>query len=510
MKAIASGAIAGWKRFASAVLMLALSFVPVPGLAAFSDKELQKSIVPVQALPGNAPARYGSGFVVQSDRFSGYVVTNAEVVREAESIIITVPTSGAQLIAQVLRQDPKSDYALLKVNGLELPVLKFALAEPASGEVVWAAARQGPDQQFSLNKGLLRSGLKLSRDEAGWYQHTASAGSGVLLNECGEVLGLNLSAPTGDGSARSLDQATLKNLLQSQNVKLTDAAAGCVSEVAKAREKAELASAEAQRAKDQAEKAQVVARQLEQQLRDSKRSSDDLVTQTRIARERADAAMQAAELAETKAENTRRELEEITSKLQAENQTLLKAFEEDRQKAEERFQGLLASQEEAAAARENLLIGVGIVLIIVLAIVIIMLVRTWPVSGARRSARGDDKSGMTQVHREELSEYVLDGRDDDGIRYLLRISGDQLVNSDGVVIGRNPKDSPYIINHADVSRKHARMKVMKNRVFIEDLGSTNGTSVNGQSIDDKGLVSVSNGDQIIIGSVVMKLRVMDG
>lgn len=49
---------------------------------------------------------------------------------------------------------------------------------------------------------------------------------------------------------------------------------------------------------------------------------------------------------------------------------------------------------------------------------------------------------------------------------------------------------------------------MKNRVFIEDLGSTNGTSVNGQNIDDKGLVSVSNGDQIIIGSVVMKLRVM--
>ena len=79
-----------------------------------------------------------------------------------------------------------------------------------------------------------------------------------------------------------------------------------------------------------------------------------------------------------------------------------------------------------------------------------------------------------------------------------------------VIIGRNPKDSPYIINHADVSRKHARIKVENSRVFIEDLGSTNGTSVNGQSIDDKGLVSVSSGDQIIIGSVVMKLRVMEG
>ncbi|MFT4799475.1 MAG: pSer/pThr/pTyr-binding forkhead associated (FHA) protein, partial [Candidatus Azotimanducaceae bacterium] len=67
---------------------------------------------------------------------------------------------------------------------------------------------------------------------------------------------------------------------------------------------------------------------------------------------------------------------------------------------------------------------------------------------------------------------------------------------------------PYIINHTDVSRQHARLKVMKNMVFIEDLGSTNGTSVNGQNIDEKGLFSVTHGDQIIIGSVVMKLRVM--
>ena len=49
---------------------------------------------------------------------------------------------------------------------------------------------------------------------------------------------------------------------------------------------------------------------------------------------------------------------------------------------------------------------------------------------------------------------------------------------------------------------------MKNRVFIEDLGSTNGTSVNGQSIEEKGLVSIDSGDQIIIGSVVMNLRVL--
>ena len=92
---------------------------------------------------------------------------------------------------------------------------------------------------------------------------------------------------------------------------------------------------------------------------------------------------------------------------------------------------------------------------------------------------------------------------------LLRISGDQLADDAGIVIGRNPKHSPYIINHSDVSRKHARMRVVQSKVFIEDLGSTNGTLVNGQAIEDKGPVTVTHGDQIAIGTVVMKLRVLD-
>ena len=52
------------------------------------------------------------------------------------------------------------------------------------------------------------------------------------------------------------------------------------------------------------------------------------------------------------------------------------------------------------------------------------------------------------------------------------------------------------------------MRVVQSKVYIEDLGSTNGTLVNGQAIEDKGPVTVAHGDQIAIGSVVMKLRVL--
>jgi hypothetical protein len=72
---------------------------------------------------------------------------------------------------------------------------------------------------------------------------------------------------------------------------------------------------------------------------------------------------------------------------------------------------------------------------------------------------------------------VVEGRDASGIRYLLKISGDQLVAQD--------------------------------REFIEDLRSANRISVNEDCRADKGLISVSNGDQIIIGSAMMKLMVME-
>ena len=99
---------------------------------------------------------------------------------------------------------------------------------------------------------------------------------------------------------------------------------------------------------------------------------------------------------------------------------------------------------------------------------------------------------------------MFEGRDEDGIRYLLRVSGSQLGNG-GIVIGR---ESQHTINHVDVSRQHARMSLKQGQVFIEDLASTNGTSVNGETIDDKGPVAVTHGDQVIFGSVMMNLRVL--
>ncbi len=55
------------------------------------------------------------------------------------------------------------------------------------------------------------------------------------------------------------------------------------------------------------------------------------------------------------------------------------------------------------------------------------------------------------------------------------------LNKDGLVVGRDSA-CDAVINHEDVSRRHARFKVSDEAVTVQDLESTNGTSVNNRRI----------------------------
>jgi pSer/pThr/pTyr-binding forkhead associated (FHA) protein len=53
------------------------------------------------------------------------------------------------------------------------------------------------------------------------------------------------------------------------------------------------------------------------------------------------------------------------------------------------------------------------------------------------------------------------------------------LNKPEMYIGRDISND-IVINDAEVSRKHVRLTVQGERYVIEDLGSTNGTFINGQ------------------------------
>src|SRR5262249_47025497 len=63
-------------------------------------------------------------------------------------------------------------------------------------------------------------------------------------------------------------------------------------------------------------------------------------------------------------------------------------------------------------------------------------------------------------------------------------------------------------NDPSVSRKHLRLVRRQDHVFVQDLESTNGTTVNGRPV--KGAIRVEDGDEILIGSRQVTVRVARG
>lgn len=71
------------------------------------------------------------------------------------------------------------------------------------------------------------------------------------------------------------------------------------------------------------------------------------------------------------------------------------------------------------------------------------------------------------------------------------------------VIGRDPASTVHL-DAVGVSRRHARILVRDQAAIFEDLGSKNGSSVNGQPLE--GSVTLKDGDEIRIGPVVVLYR----
>jgi DNA-binding winged helix-turn-helix (wHTH) protein len=76
--------------------------------------------------------------------------------------------------------------------------------------------------------------------------------------------------------------------------------------------------------------------------------------------------------------------------------------------------------------------------------------------------------------------------------------------SDGEnVIGRDPAANVWL-DHATISRRHARVVIRATHAILEDLGSKNGTSIRG--IPLTGAAALANGDEFSCGQLIITYR----
>jgi serine protease Do len=173
----------------------------VPGMEDDEVMEFFRRFVPRQP-PGQGPERgpgrpesrsLGSGFILSND---GYILTNAHVVDSADEINVKL-TDKREFKARVIGADKRTDVALIKIEGTNLPVVKFG--DPNKLKVgEWVVAIGAPfGFENTVTAGIVSAkGRSLPQENFVPFIQTDVAinpgnSGGPLFNMRGEVVGIN-------------------------------------------------------------------------------------------------------------------------------------------------------------------------------------------------------------------------------------------------------------------------------------------------------------------------------
>ncbi|WP_416340202.1 DegQ family serine endoprotease [Pseudomonas sp. C11] len=182
------------------------------GLPPMFREFFERSIPQMPRNPGGRQREaqsLGSGFIISSD---GYIMTNNHVVADADEIIVRL-SDRSELEAKLVGADPRSDVALLKVDGKNLPTVRLGKSEDLKvGE--WVLAIGSPfGFDHSVTAGIVSAkGRSLPSDSYVPFIQTDVAinpgnSGGPLFNLKGEVVGINSQIFTRSGGFMGLSFA---------------------------------------------------------------------------------------------------------------------------------------------------------------------------------------------------------------------------------------------------------------------------------------------------------------
>jgi serine protease Do len=159
----------------------------------------------------------GSGILMDAQ---GHILTNNHVAGGASDIQVTL-ADGSQYPAKVVGTDPKTDLAVIKIQGSDrLPYLAFGDSDTLGvGEwVVAIGAPRGLDQ--TVTQGIISAKHRTGISDPSSYQDFLQTDApinpgnsgGPLLNLRGEVIGINAAIATDSGGSEGIGFAIPSNM----------------------------------------------------------------------------------------------------------------------------------------------------------------------------------------------------------------------------------------------------------------------------------------------------------
>lgn len=518
MAAVTDRTAAARSRKAARAAAVALLAVAAAGHAVRAQPDLAAVAEHVVVVRAFDRVEMALGDIAGFAAGGGLVVTNAQMLRGAETVLVVLPGGAREFPAAVRSLDERSGVAVLEAEGLEAEGAVFALSapgeDPEAGDIVYVprfAADGALDREPAL--GLIDELRTLQPEMAGdrsvlLYRHNAALtarGYGMpMLNDCGDVIGLirpdpdislrDLNARSDpDGPAFGVAGGEVRRALTELGAAVETAGAPCPDAYAAAERQAEIArqrESEAVEAREAADTARQEAEEAREAAAEAQRRAGALEADAAASAAERDAAREEAERLQAAAEEKEAELDDLEQRADAARAQAREAMA--RVARLERERRLFAG---ALAAGAVMLLAVGFV--------------SWRLLRQRRlqlaeseAARRESDERLAAAVTPASFSCLLEGADQDGRNVVIKITAAQLGSPGGVVVGRNPAQAGVVLDHPEASREHFRLTARGGSLAIEDLDSTNGTFVNGTPVPVGQVVDLSPGDEIGVGGAL--------
>ena len=482
--------------------LLSLFFIGFPVSAEIDPASVRESLVRVRAYDNNRVVAEGTGFVVNEE---GHVLTNAHLLEQSDQITVLSLKTGAEILSKQTFVNEDMNLALLHVRGLGLPPLKLSEQGADVGRIVHTL-KYATDETLQLSQGTIGvyqdiPGITADDPTIHMLEHNAMITSrefGMpLFNECRQVVAMNTPELDADhwlaewisepeGKVLALRSNDIIAVLKDEEITHTAVTDVCLSAIARAQRTAmqqQKAAETAAAAKQEAEKAQQQAEAAKAAAETAKAAAEEDAALKKQAAETAEAARLAAE-------ETARLKQEEAQRLQ-----------QEQTKKEQQLQWAVIT-------------GTILILLALLGWFISSRVKRKKLqsAAARLSTAEQEAEEARQVAAKAPKpapfKCILEGQDDTGKAFTLSIPALALGDPAGVVLGRNPVGSEFIIDHDEISREHTRLTYANDRLYAEDLDTLNGTAVNGNVLQPREKVLLQDKDRLQMGPLILTVRLV--